>query len=103
MQTASSSRGFNFNDTIYRQTDGVTMGSPLGPSVANMFVGYQEIKLFLNVKKPLIYYRYVDDTFAVFENEVDYEKSLSLPKSLHSSLRFTFLKELNSSLRFLTS
>ena len=71
MQTATSSRGFSFNDTMYRKTDGVAMGLPLGSSIANMFVSYQETKLFLNVKKPLIYYCYVDDIFAVFEHEVD--------------------------------
>ena len=31
---------------MYKQTDGVAMGSPLGPAVANIFVGYYEKKLF---------------------------------------------------------
>ena len=53
------------------------------------------------MKKSLIYYRYVDDIFAVFENEDDCEKFLSSLNSLHFSLSFTFEKELNSSLPFL--
>ena len=28
---------FNFDGKIYKQTDGVSMGSPLGPSLANAF------------------------------------------------------------------
>ena len=80
MQTATSSVEFSFNDTMYRQIDGVAMEFPLGPALANIFVGYQETKLFLNVKKSLIYSRYVDDIFAVFENEDGCEKILS---SLH--------------------
>ena len=28
---------FNFNGKIYKQTDGVDKGSPLGPSLANSF------------------------------------------------------------------
>ena len=39
MQTATSSVKFSFNDTIYRQTDGVAMGPPLGPVLANIVFG----------------------------------------------------------------
>ena len=54
MQTATSSVEFSFNDTMYRQTDDVAMRSLLGAALANIFVGYQETKLFLNVKKSLV-------------------------------------------------
>ena len=33
---------FSFDDVMYRQLDGVAMGSPLGPTLANIFVGYCE-------------------------------------------------------------
>ena len=33
---------FRFNNTIYRQVDGVAMGSPMGPILVNTFVGYFE-------------------------------------------------------------
>ena len=78
MQMATSSIEFSFNDTFYQQTDGVAIRSPLSPALANIFVGYQETKLFLNMKKPLIYCHHIDDTFAVFENEDNCEKFLSL-------------------------
>ena len=74
---------------MYQQTDGVAMGFPLGTTLANIFVGYQDIKGFFNVKKPPIY---VDETFAVFENDDDCEKFISSFNSLRSSLRFTFKK-----------
>ena len=35
---------FLFNDVYYKQIDGVTMGSPLGPTLANLFLVYHERK-----------------------------------------------------------
>ena len=86
---------------MHRQIDGVAMGSPLGPALANIFVGYQEAKLFNIAKRPLVYFRYVDDTFAVFNNEEDCNNFFIQLNSLHPSLRFTYEKESNHSLPFL--
>ena len=33
---------FLYNDRLYKQEDGVAMGSPLGPSLANVFLGHLE-------------------------------------------------------------
>ena len=49
---------------MYKQTDRVDMGSPLGPALANIFVGYYEEKLFSQTQKPPTYFKYVDNTFA---------------------------------------
>ena len=101
MQLATSSIEFSFNNNIHRQIDGVAMGSPLGPALANICVGYQEAKLFNIAKRLLVYFRYVDDTFAVFNNEEDCNTFLTHLNSLHPSLRFTYEKESNNFLPFL--
>ena len=44
------------------------MGSPLGPILANIFVGYYENNLLsLDNSKPLTYYRYFDDVFVILK------------------------------------
>ena len=65
---AASETHFTFNGSIYDQIDGVAMGSPLTPVLANLFMGSHEqnwIEQTTNVK-PIFYERYVDDIIAVF-------------------------------------
>ena len=35
---------FMFNNILYKQKDGVAMGSPLGPTIANVFLSFYEMK-----------------------------------------------------------
>ena len=55
---------------IYQQIDGVSMGTPLGPTFANFYMCNLENKTFSDIPtiKPLIYTRYVDDIFLVVDN-----------------------------------
>ena len=101
MKSAISSVGFSFNNTMYKRTDGVSMGSPLGPALANIFVGCYEEKLFSQTQKPPTCFRYVDDTFAIFDHEAEANKFLTKLNCLHPSLKFTFQKEKGKCLPFL--
>ena len=71
MKLATSSTEFSFNENMYRQSDGVAMGSPLGPTLANIFMGYLEENYFSTNVEPLMYVRYVDDCFILLKNEDD--------------------------------
>ena len=54
-----------FNGSYFQQIDGVAMGSPLGPTLANIFLCYHE-QNWLNCPtefKPLYYKLYVGDIF----------------------------------------
>ena len=54
MNFVTSSVEFSFNNIMYRQIDGVAMGSSLGPTLANIFVGFCEANLFTKIDCPLI-------------------------------------------------
>ena len=77
------------------------MSSLFSPAFANIFVGYFESKLFSRVQKLTIYFRYVDDTFAIFKQESDVDDFLVTLNRLHPALQFTFEKEHDDKLPFL--
>ena len=101
MEFAVSDVEFSFNNIMFRQTDGIAMGSPLGPTLANIFVGFYEEQLFATTDKPPIYLRYVDDTFVAVEDgerRIDFEQRLN---NLHPNLKFTCGEERDGCLPFL--
>lgn len=60
---------FIFNNKLYQQIDGIAMGSPLGPTLANIFLRYHKMKWLESCPqefKPVYYKRYVDDIFVLF-------------------------------------
>ena len=101
LEKATTNVQFSFDSTMYMQTDGVAMGSPLGPILANIFVGYNEQHLFQSIKEPLMYVRYVDDTFVLFNNEKESKLFLERLLHLHPSLDFTMEAEKDLKLPFL--
>ena len=55
---------FQFREEFFEQLEGAVMGSPLSPTVANLFMeSLEEKALESSPQKPRIWLRYVDDTF----------------------------------------
>ena len=92
---------FSFDGVMYRQIDGIAMGSPLGPTLANIFVGHCESILAEKAQWPLLYDRFVDDTFSIFESEENAEKFFEVLNGMHPALKFTIEKEENQCLPFM--
>ena len=95
---------FLLNGDTYQQIDGVSMGSPLSPSAASIFLCYHEQNWLRNCPsefKPILYKRYVDDTFVVFKSKDHAPKFLDYLNSQHANIKFTSENEVNGSLPFL--
>ena len=95
---------FLFNESLYKQTDGLAMGNPLAPAMANIFLCHLEKQIFDNcpqIFRPSFYRRYLDDTFAIFSSEHEANQFFNFINSAHPNIKFTMEKEHNNSLPFL--
>ena len=101
---ATKSSCFLFNGVYYSQIDGVAMGSPLGPTLANLFLAYHEEKWLNDCPvqfKPKFFRRYVDDIFLLFDKRDQVNKFLRYMNSRHRNIKFTYEEEDNNTLAFL--
>ena len=92
-----------FDGSFYDQIDCVAMRSPLGPVLANLFMGYHEAN-WLQVFKDceiILYRRYVDDIICLFNSESDADKFYEFLNKQHPNIKFTFEKQQNNQISFL--
>jgi hypothetical protein len=94
---------FSFNGQFYEQTDGVAMGSPLSPVIANYFMEYfEEMALESATYKPLCWFRYVDGTFVIWPHGPGkLAEFLDHLNGLHENIKFTIETEKDGHLPFL--
>ena len=59
LHAATKNQLFQFNGNLYEQTDGVAVGSPFGPLLANVFMCSIEDKLDQDGKLPSCYRRLI--------------------------------------------
>ena len=95
---------FLFNGLLYQQVDGVAMGSPLGPLLANIFMSHVEKLLFnSDLKKEVNFWvRYVDDVFVIFDKaNPNINNILGFLNNIHPNIKFTVEHKVNHCLHFL--
>jgi hypothetical protein len=92
-----------YNGSFYDQRDGVTMGSPLTPVIANFYMEFFEQQAInLATKKPAHWYRYADDTFVVWAHgKQELRVFLQHLNSIHPNIKFTLEVEQNHALPLL--
>ena len=92
---------FGFNSLVYSQQDGIAMGSPLGPTLANIFMGFTELKVVSAFRNRLLYLRYVDDCIVLVRSEKIMKEFLNVLINANDSINFTIEKENNDEFEFL--
>jgi peptide-methionine (R)-S-oxide reductase len=82
---------FEFNGKLYIQISGTSMGSKIGPQFANIFMHWLETKHLPNAPvKPLLWKRYIDDVFSVFQcSDSDLQDFTKWLNDLHPTIKFT--------------
>ena len=86
-----TTNNFEFNTTHYTQISGTAMGTKLAPSYANIFMAqYEEDIVYPFTPKPIVWWRYIDDVFALFDtSEHEITEFVSYLNRSHDTIKFT--------------
>ena len=89
---------FMYKSKLYKQIDGVTMGSCLGPTFTNFFLGCLEEKflLILTIFRQICSYGYKDYIYAVFNSDSARTQFLDIVNSQHKDIKVTLEKKYKS-------
>lgn len=94
---------FQFRDAFYEQLEGATMGSPLSPVVANLYMEmFEEKALRSATLRPRMWVRYVDDTFAIWPHGTEeLNRFHDHLNDQHPAIQFTREEEADKRIPFL--
>jgi len=94
---------FCFGGQFYEQTDGVALGSPLSPLIANFFMeDFEKKTIEQATHKPVCWFRNVDDTFIIWPHSKEkLAEFLNHLSGTHNKIQFTMEKEEEDHLPFL--
>ena len=88
-----SNNVFDFDGKIYRQIHGTAMGTPMAPSIANIFMGCLERHLLSSSSwqvNPKMWRRFIDDILILWTHgEHQLKNFIDWLKSQHHTIKFT--------------
>ena len=92
---------FQFKGKFYKQLDGMAMGFPLAPAMADIFMNWFIDKAQPQSNCSFSVLRYVDDLFLSFDHHKDIDEVFKIFNSTHNNIAFTKELEENNALPFL--
>ena len=98
-----TSTSFQYDETYYKQLDGVAMGSPVSPVIADIFMEDFEDRAFAAYPAadlPRVWKRFVDDVIAVVKKDRG-QPLLQHLNSQHPRIKFTMEEEKDGTLPFM--
>ena len=93
-----------FDMEFYSQIGGMAVGSPLGPTLANLLLCHHEKKLLNdcpNSFKPVFYKRYIDDIFVLLKKSEHVQLFVNYMNSKHKNISFSYETEKDGAMPFL--
>jgi hypothetical protein len=93
---------FQHDGQIFQQIHGTSMGTPVAPTYANIFMGWLEQKILAGFRiKPLVFLRYLDDLFIIWQHgNTLLDTFVGFMNSFHPTINFTCARS-ESSVAFL--
>ena len=104
LETCLHQNYFSFDGKYYFSNEGLIMGNPLSPLLAEIFMNNIEKMIFKHplTNKILYWYRYVDDILVCFIGTTRQLNVLeTFINSIHSNIKFTLEIEKDNSINFL--
>ena len=94
------STAFRFGNSIFKQVMGTSMGTPMAPNYANLFMAKFESDVISSYQqktglKPYVWFRYIDDIFFIWTHGADtlddfisYNQNYSKESGMKSNINF---------------
>ena len=103
LETGTRESSISFDFRLYMQLDAITMGTHLGPTLANAFLCHHEKDWLDNCPshfKPTVYRRYVDDISFLFSSKEHLRPFVDYMNTQHRCIKFAFVTEQNNTFSY---
>jgi Reverse transcriptase (RNA-dependent DNA polymerase) len=103
LRAATSDIQFIFESKTFVQHNGVAMGAPLAPVIADICMAHMETSLMEQLEQIGVceWHRYVDDTVVLLEPDTNIEDVLHVLNEFQPSIKFTHEPEKDNTIAFL--